>query len=485
MLGRTGSRVLFALALIGCFTGTAAGVSLSADGVGQALIYPYYTAQSAEGNAFNTYVSVVNHAADAKALRVRFREGRLGKEVLAFNLFLGANDVWTGAVVPTPGGARLFSSDISCTDPPFVGGTHLEFRTEALADEAGPGIERTREGFVEMIEMGTLPQPWADAVGHGSNAQPRNCSLVRGVAIDAGAPTGGIAGTLTLINVSSGLDFTMNADALAGLASRAFYRPATDAYPDFTAAEIVPVSFVVDGGQAYRSVWTRPQDAVSAVLMRNAWLAEYVLDAVTTSLTDVVLTMPTRHLYPAAAGPDTPFEFPQAWSPTCNSPGASPLGERLAVTWYDRRTRFGPSCTAEPCSPLPPLPTVCASASVTSVRNGFTHMPPNPVASGVFGSLTRGAAAGGVTVTSSLPNGWLRFQTTSSSGLSSLETSTRIDLATGQRFEGAHRFRGLPVTGFWARTFRNGTLQCGAGSCQGNYGGAFPLRYQRSITPVS
>jgi hypothetical protein len=30
--------------------------------------------------------------------------------------------------------------------------------------------------------------------------------------------------------------------------------------------------------------------------------------------------------------------------------------------------------------------------------------------------------------------------------------------------------------GFFARTFANGTLGCGAGSCQGNYGGAFPLR---------
>jgi hypothetical protein len=58
-----------------------------------------------------------------------------------------------------------------------------------------------------------------------------------------------------------------------------------------------------------------------------------------------------------------------------------------------------------------------------------------------------------------------------------------MNLATGTVTTGAHAFTGLPVVGFAVRTFVNGTLSCGAGSCQGNYGGSFPLKFRRSISP--
>ena len=58
-------------------------VQLNTDGHGQALIYPYYTVRAApDGNAFNTYLSVVNTTTQAKAVRVRLREGRIGRAVL-------------------------------------------------------------------------------------------------------------------------------------------------------------------------------------------------------------------------------------------------------------------------------------------------------------------------------------------------------------------------------------------------------------------
>jgi hypothetical protein len=46
-----------------------------------------------------------------------------------------------------------------------------------------------------------------------------------------------------------------------------------------------------------------------------------------------------------------------------------------------------------------------------------------------------------------------------------------------------HGYRGLPVVGFWVRTFENGALSCNGTTCQGNYGSAFPLTYKRIITP--
>ena len=90
-----------------------------------------------------TYISIVSTTTIAKAVRVRFREGRAARPVLDFNLYLGPNDVWTAAVVPIEaldappsGGARLLTADRSCTDPPFAtsnGIASVDFRQRELA----------------------------------------------------------------------------------------------------------------------------------------------------------------------------------------------------------------------------------------------------------------------------------------------------------------------------------------------------------------
>ena len=57
--------------------GTAEAVYHDVNGVGQVLVYPYYTVNSsAGGNAYNTYLSVVNTTTKAKVVKVRFREGK-------------------------------------------------------------------------------------------------------------------------------------------------------------------------------------------------------------------------------------------------------------------------------------------------------------------------------------------------------------------------------------------------------------------------
>src|SRR5262245_18152451 len=102
---------------------TAHGVTPGTDGVGQALIYPYFTVQSTGGASYNTLISVVNRSTSfSKVGRVRFREGRNGRAVASFNLFLPPIGTWTAAIVPaTDGssGARLVTFDRNCTDPPI------------------------------------------------------------------------------------------------------------------------------------------------------------------------------------------------------------------------------------------------------------------------------------------------------------------------------------------------------------------------------
>src|SRR5947208_15869369 len=115
-----------ALAGVGALgvTGAADAVNVNPNGLGQALIYPYYTVQSdSAGNAYNSLLSVVNTTNSAKAVKVRFLEGKNSREVLDFNLFLSKNDVWTTAVIPSAsGGGRIITNDTSCTIPRIPSG---------------------------------------------------------------------------------------------------------------------------------------------------------------------------------------------------------------------------------------------------------------------------------------------------------------------------------------------------------------------------
>ena len=103
-------------------TGAAQAVSRQPDGLGQVLIYPYYTVRGVPTAVpptplYNSLLSVVNSTASAKAVKVRFLEGKNSREVLDFNLYLSANDVWTAAIIPTTDGAGIFTADKSCTMP--------------------------------------------------------------------------------------------------------------------------------------------------------------------------------------------------------------------------------------------------------------------------------------------------------------------------------------------------------------------------------
>jgi hypothetical protein len=476
-------------------------VTLSADGTGQALVYPYYTAQSAGSDAFNTYLSVVNHSPVAKALRVRFREGRAGRETLSFNLYLSANDVFTAAVIPFGSGTRLISVDHSCTDARFNVGTvpeapFLDFRTDAFAgandDGNGTGLDRTREGFVEVLEMAALGGASAAAVTHTSAGLPANCSAAI-AAGDAQAPTGGLSGTLTLINVASGMDFTVNAEALEQLASRPYFRAATDPYPDFNASEIDAVSVVTASGSTWRSVWNRPVDAVSAALMRRTLFGEYILDQPTASLTDFVVTFPTRHFYAGSTSAVSPFLQPLRWSPDCRA-GSTFFGELFFQTFFNREEALEPSGSGADDGLFVPSPRVCATSTVLSIHNtALAQTPSSSGASYVLGSVTRGffAAVGfppgtlPVTANTAFQDGWITLGSSPNAGLTATMTSrpesSRLTHGSGTSIPGSHTFNGLPMTGFSVRIFRNGTLRCGAGACQGNYGGAFPFTYRRDV----
>jgi hypothetical protein len=497
-------KALFTAVVAGLgVAGSAEAVYMSPNRTGQVLVYPYYTVQSAAGNSWNTYISVVNTNTIAKAVKVRVLEGKTSAEVLDFNLFLSPNDVWTAAIVPTDATAnspgRIVTADASCTRPAIPAGgeqfRNYQYSVAGSADALpGTGLERTREGYVEMLEMGTLSGATAVAITHNSAGIPANCGVVQAptfTTIPAGqinAPQGGLMGTGTLINVNAGRDAGYKADALDAWRNAAFYTDSGFTQPnlgDATPATSVVISSglvdLVTGAStritAFRSDFVTTSNvlagtrAVASVFMHNSVLNEYVLDSGTASLTDWVITQPLKNQFVNNVTAAQPY------SNVLTSGGAC---EVISFTFFNREERAA-TASGSDFSPLPPAgpaSSLCWESTVLSIRNpGGTHFPTDTTASTVLGSrnLTN------VNVVSGFQNGWASLAFTgvgSTNGLGGTATSQRITMGTDAPVMGAVTtavvtFVGLPVTGFMVRTFSNNTLTCGTASCQGNYGAAF------------
>jgi hypothetical protein len=509
----TFKRKALASAVLGTLgvAGSAHAIYQDPTNLGEALIYPYYTVNNdSAGNPFNTFISVVNTTTQVKVVKVRFREGKNSAEVLDFNLYLSPNDVWTGAVIPastdTTSPAHLITADVSCTNPGPIGLTGVDFRNYqyvgGAADLLAATLDRTREGYAEMFEMGVLTGALATAATHGASGTPTCTGLTGPVLVGTvGAamtpPTGGLMGTGTLINVTSGRDTMYNANAFgAWVVGATAYSDIGNDAPNFS--NTLPAQSIVVSNpntttvvpNVYISTWADSltpglglagSKAASATMMHADVLNEYILDAATKSDTDWVLTFPTKRLFVNTATAVAPFTAPLTASGAC---------ELIDLTFFNREEASAAAAGAN-FSPLPPgaaANSLCWESTILSFRNGSTNAPGSPaVPSLVLGS----ANVTTVGVTNTFQNGWAEVHFTgagaSTVGLVSVGgagtgTST-ISLATGAAVTTAQTFHGLPVVGFMIRTFNNGTLTCGTATCQGNYGGSASHGFRNFIVP--
>jgi len=457
-------------------TGAAQAVSLNPDGLGQALIYPYYTVRDkVAGAPFTSLLSVVNSTQSAKAVKVRFLEGKNSREVLDFNLYLSAKDVWVAAIVPTTAGAGIFTPDLSCTTPvvsnsptnptPFVNFAY----TGPAADGADPSLDRTREGYVEIIEMGDI-DPGSDteeAVTHVAGVPP--CDDFSSASADTVPGSGGLFGNMTLINVLAGEDFGTEATALEGFSSTALWFTPGSVDPQL--ALVNPkISVVTTGTFTFVTDWTTTPDAVnpvSAVLMHNRVLNEFVVETGTKSGTDWVVTMPTKRFYISTGPGNNAGRLFQR-----NFNGNNGSCDDVLVIQYDREERT--VSTPEGFSPPAPVAgsAICWEANVITFNN-----------TNVFASKNV------ANIATTFQNGWLDLTfplVTTSAGQRHLlvgGASSVFNSATGQTSPITETtFNGLPVIGFAAVTFNNGNLTTAAGGAlQSNYGGAFNHKATRSI----
>lgn len=285
-------------------SGVANAVHLADSGLGQALIFPYYTVR----NGSITTITVVNHTDRAKALKVRFLEGKASKEVLDFNLYLSPHDQWAAAIGQsvTSGGTLLYVADKSCSTP-AIPAKGVEFRNYAYVQDAiGGTLDRTREGYAEIIEMADfLPgSPSEIAVTHVAGS-PANCSSLTADTVprDIVVGSGGLSGQGYIINSANGTSFGYTATALDNFSKNhpIWFEPGS-INPNLT--HVNPkISYVFDRRVGLLiTEWatgnsSAPVDPVSAVLSRASLLNTYSTNTTVGATSSWVVTFPTKGYY--------------------------------------------------------------------------------------------------------------------------------------------------------------------------------------------
>jgi hypothetical protein len=475
-------------------------VHVSSEGIGQVLIYPYYTTRS----GWSTLLSIVNNdSINGKALKVRFLEGRNGALVGSLNVFLAADDIWTGAVVAGNADdqpARLVTNDWSCTFPSFRKGiTEAGGRADPVFQFDNNGyvtdsdilelktMDRTREGSIEVIEMASIPidrkAPTLLAAQIYSLFGLPLCARVAdadlpGYSAHITAPSGGLSGSATLINALAGSSAEYSPVALDGFWEVNGASPqltsSTSPLPDLSSGGNRAANVNYEG-KSYFSNFSRSIDALSAVLMTNQLLGEhaYTIDGVIG--TTWVMNTPTKRFY--TQGVATP-PFGAAWA---TQTGAACDEVMLYSTDRDGVTiNFSDDFSARP--PLPPFMGLCFTAQVLGFGGSYYGRDAMFGSKNIYGGGYAAQQNGGSLVITAGKEGGKTRLVPSAAGaqLASLSGSVAsMDTLTGAvtLTSGKHTFYGLPMVGVVLSfsSFKTGNPQQ-------NFASGFRLNSTRRIT---
>lgn len=508
---RLAGAVLAGLTGVAGMVSVSHAVNLNPDGLGQVLLYPYYSARG--GN--DTLISVVNTTSAAKAVKVRFIEGLNSREVLDFNVYMSPFDVWTTAITvdESTGGGVLRITDTTCTVPYFVGNSSdgigrqdfLTFQYTGDNFDAYPQtVERTASGYFEIIEMGSIPNdgdfPYFDAIKHGSNGKPDDCTVLedswRGslgsdnwtANNQAGLepPTGGLFGTAAIINVEEGTLFAYDATALDAFWEQGIVNHTDPGSLSPSLNNAATTSTVFDNGVVRQDNWAAGVQAVNATIMFDQLQNEYNVKPGTGTRSEWVITFPTKGFHTDfglgngnllfGSDPIPPFTDlsfvagpPTRLNTSCES---------MSLKFWDREEQTQSSGLI--VSPPPPVTGFELCREVNVIR--FSNDSSVPDASEIFKEPLRDDPFSGGTLSysnfglpSSFESGWLQFDFGTIPGSAGGGNRTQVSS------DGTAYF-GLPAIGFWAQRFSNGTLVDSAGNnVRSNYAGAFDHKGTRKI----
>lgn len=491
------TAIIASAAGVAGLVGVANAVNLNPDGLGQVLIYPYYTVNG--GNS--TVITVVNTTDKVKAVKVRFVEALNSAEVYDFNLYLSPYDVWaTNVVAAGDTGARLVTVDTSCTVPNELPGTFLQWEYAVNTPDAlaGLGEARVRQGHLEIIEMGNIDDStaygsflagaathtngvpgvprvsdcsdleWEWTSGAWAGVNPANAYMT--------PPNGGLFGGATIVSAEYGRALSYNADAIDGFftdtASTLHYNPGS-VFPHLGMADDGTggaTARIFMNGNFYSIDYAAGIDAVSAVLTSRYIYNEYSLNAALDAASEWVITFPTkRHYVHTFAAPGAtnygayaalPFvnNFPVALSAAALA-GFRGSCHNYQIRYWDREERTTTrSLTVSPPAPTPGFG-LCWEANVLAFGQTINSSTPTRI----LGATSTYGASG--LSGFEFQEGWARIE------LDSSAAGFQYYLPRGSRDQ---VLIGQPVTGFWASEVVNNNV---ADGIRANFGALHSHRY--------
>lgn len=459
---------LAGVSALGAVGAAEAQVQISPNGLGQVLLYPYYTTRTATTGEFNTLISVVNSTGSTKAVKVRFREPKASVEVLDFNLFLSPYDVWTGWLEKSGDGVILKTDDKSCTIPTITA-TNGKFRNESYKSDAAndAGLDRLREGYFEMIEMATYTDgsDVATNVKHSSAGVPPGCSKLQLVTYtkvhsEALAPNGGLTGTVQLVQPGSGFNSATDPTVLINFTKTQIYKDPNLDTPNLGDGDDFGVVKMDDGNVIHGS-FANSQDAVSAVLMKGDVLNEFMMEPSVDGATEWLVTFPTKHFYVSPNGGAPSKIFTEGMSSTGSC-------DEYQLDTHDREeATFTPGGFDFSPSPQGENPTLCWEVNVLA----FAGPTPSVKGSNPF------AAHLAETVDVKYRTGWaqLNFLPKPAALLAGANTLVVLNtFSTPYTTSIGSSYTGLPAIGFATQLFRPASGSSYAGTFYHRFHADYP-----------
>ena len=444
---------LLSLAVAAGLTGVAATATaqmhINDKGLGEALIFPYYSAE----NGNDTYIHIVNTTADSKAVKVRILEGKNSSEVLDFNLYMSPEDHFSFVITETADGegAMLRTGDNSCTAP-AIPADGVEFVNFKYSGDSDKGLGRTKVGYVEVIEMGQIADgsPVDVDITHNSSGVAACKEVIAqwstggdwfdgdlGHDFQSTWNGGGLYGISTVVNPEDAFAVGVDAVAIDDFASGSgwvLHRSPGSVEPNFLSTGVNTSAVIFDEGGAVTLNFAGADaalnriDAVNSLFMTATLANDFVLDDDRLSATDWVITMPTKAPHVNAATAREPFD--NIWDKT-----KSQACEPFAVSLWNREEANvtiteGPVFSPRPTTTTPDDFQFC-------YESGVLQMGARPALGAVAGSTV-------VDLSDNIEyaEGWARLSFVPA------DLNTPADVGTRTVSDGTTTLTGLPVTGF-------------------------------------
>jgi hypothetical protein len=399
----------------------------------------------------------------------------------------------------------LLTNDQSCTVPAIPAGG-VDFRnfayTGVVFDGEDTSLARTREGHIEIIEMGTVlnedssnpdafnPAKWAT---HDAGV-PEDCpALVAAWApggdwtgdssLEMSSNIGGLATAATIVNTVEGTANGYNGVMLDNWLDGEVHTAPGSILPNLSNADPESIVFVSGAPGTVWSNWgggvpSGGLNAVSAVLMHDNLINEYTVEAGLAASTDWVVTFPTKANYVAytdSFAPYLPFN-------TIFGGGGSRPGSNTGPNDDDVPSPTGPDRENWNTTQTPVAGGACEIVDLKiwdreeNTPTGEVDFSPQPEG-GVdslcwetnvitFNDTDALHSQNKLNVpTQGFENGWMRLSFNADT-----QYLTSVD---------GDVYHGLPVIGFAVENYVNGTLS--GGTVLSNYGALFDHRATRSI----